>query len=188
MANELTSSSASWQNQSWHGSYSSEYFPLFKRRHPTMKHLHPGNLRTDFLLGTTSEGPLIPRRYTLTHSDRTGKLFLSVGLEYNQRQISGRYTRLMRDEVLGEWKQDKEAYSLCVYLHVSGGLVFGRAGWREAIFRRELPLVLESIRYGDKNLFHTYPELDYAPIYVYFQSSDPRYHKIEHFGIPLNYK
>ena len=98
-----------------------------------MKRLNPENLRTDFLPGTTSESPLIPRRYTLTHSDRTGKLFLCVGIDYNKRQISGRYTRLMRDEVLAEWKQNEGGYSLHVYLHVSGGLVFGRADARAVI-------------------------------------------------------
>lgn len=113
-----------------------------------MKSLNPEHLHTEFLPGTTNESPLRPRRYTLTHSDRTGQLFLCVGLEYNQRQISRWYTRLMRDEVLAEWKHDDEAYSLWVYLHVSGGIVFGRSGWREAIFRRELPLVLEAIRYA----------------------------------------
>jgi hypothetical protein len=93
-----------------------------------MKHLDPENLHTSFLPGAISEGTVIPRRYTLTHSDRTGELFLYIGPDYNKDQISGWYTRLMRDEVLAEWKQDKESYSLHVYLHVSGGLVFGRAG------------------------------------------------------------
>jgi hypothetical protein len=153
-----------------------------------MKRLNPENLHTEFLPGTTPEGPITPRRYTLTHSDRTGELFLSVGFDYNQRQISGWYTRLMRDEVLAEWKQDENSYSLHVYLHVSGGLVFGRASWRETIFRNELPLVLETIRYGDRSLFKTYPELDYGSIIVHFQSSDPNHQKIEEFGIPSNYK
>jgi hypothetical protein len=153
-----------------------------------MKSLNPEHLHTEFLPGTTNESPLRPRRYTLTHSDKTGQLFLCVGLEYNQCQISGWYTRLMRDEVLAEWKHDNEDYSLWVYLHVSGGIVFGRSGWREAIFRRELPLVLEAIRYGDNQLFMVYPELDQAPIYVYFQSSDPRYQKIEQFGVLSDYR
>jgi len=153
-----------------------------------MKRLNPENLHTEFLLGTTPEGPVTPRRYTLTHSDRTGELFLSVGLDYNQRQISGWYTRFMRDEVLAEWKQDEKGYSLHVYLHVRGGLVFGRASWREAIFRSELPLVLETIRYGDSSLFIAYPELDHASIYVHFQSSAPSHQKIEEFGIPSDYK
>ena len=153
-----------------------------------MKRLNPDNLHTDLLPGTTAEGPLIPRCYTLMHSDRTGELFLSIGLEYNTCQISGWYTRLMRDEVLAEWKQDVEGYSLHVYLHVSGGLVFGRAGWREAIFRSELPLILESIRYGDKNLVITYPALDTASVYVHFQSSDSKHCMTEQWGVLSNYR
>ena len=153
-----------------------------------MKRLNPENLRTNFLPGTTSEGQLIPRRYTLTHSDRTGELFLYVGIDYNKHQISGWYTRLMRDEVLAEWKQTEDGYSLHVYLHVSGGFVFGRAGWRETIFRSELPLVLESIRYGDRDLFITYPELQNASIYVHFQSSASRQSKTEQWGVLSDYK
>ena len=33
--------------------------------------------------------PLAARRYTLTHSDITGALLLSVGRHYNQGQLSG---------------------------------------------------------------------------------------------------
>jgi hypothetical protein len=153
-----------------------------------MKRLNPENLRIDFLSGTTMESPLIPRRYTLTHSDRTGELFLCIGPDYNKRQTSGLYTRLMRDEVLAEWKQDENGYYLHIYLHVSGGLVFGRAGWREEIFRSELLLVLESIRYGDRGLFIVHPEMDLAPIYVHFQSPDPKHHKTELFGVLCDYQ
>jgi len=42
---------------------------------------------------------LTPRRDTLTHSDRTGDLFLTVAPAYDRGQISSWYTRLMRDEV-----------------------------------------------------------------------------------------
>ena len=153
-----------------------------------MKRLNPENLHTDFIPETTPESPLTPRRYTLTHSDRTGELFLCVGLDYNQRQISGWYTRLMRDEVLAEWKQDEKGYSLHVYLHVSGGLIFGRASWRETIFRSELPLVLEVIHYGDRNLFTAYPKLEHASISVHFQSSDPNHHKIEQWSVLYDYR
>ena len=153
-----------------------------------MKRLTPEKLHINFLRGATSGSPLLARRYTLTHSDSTGELFLSIGLEYNKRQIGGWYTRLMRDEVLAEWKQDEQGYTLHVYLHVSGGFVVGRAGWRYAIFRRELPLVLESMRYGDRDFFTTHPELDQTPIYVHFHSSKSRYHRIEQFGVPSNYR
>ncbi|UCH37930.1 MAG: staygreen family protein [Candidatus Bathyarchaeota archaeon] len=153
-----------------------------------MHRLNPEKLHTTFLPGTTPENPLTLRRYTLTHSDRTGELVLSVGEEYNLHQISGWYTRLMRDEVLAEWKQDNKDFSLHVYLHISGGVVFGRAHWRKAIFRRELPLVLEAIRYGDRNLFRVHPKLDQAPIHVHFQSSNLNHQKIEEFGRLCDYK
>lgn len=40
----------------------------------------------------------MPRAYTLTHSDRTGDLFLSIGPKHDEAQVAGLYTRLMRDE------------------------------------------------------------------------------------------
>ena len=79
---------------------------------------------------------VLPRRYTLTHSDTTGDLFLTISPEYDTDQISGWYTRLMRDEVLGEWLFKENAPALHIYLHVSGGLVFGPPGWRYGIFRQ----------------------------------------------------
>ena len=41
---------------------------------------------------------------------------------------------------------------------------------RLAIFKRELPLVLEALRFGDRRLFEAHPELDQAPILVHFQA------------------
>ena len=40
--------------------------------------------------------PLAARRYTLTHSDLTGHLLLSVGRHYNQGQLSGTAAELAR--------------------------------------------------------------------------------------------
>ena len=67
-----------------------------------MKRLNPEKLHVTYLGGTTPEKLTLPRRYTLTHSDRTGELFLSIGREYDTKQTSRLYTRLMRDEVLAE--------------------------------------------------------------------------------------
>lgn len=153
-----------------------------------MRRLYPDKLRVTFLSGATADAPLMPRQYTLTHSDRTGKLFLSIGLDYDVKQISGWHTKLMRDEVLAEWKGEDGDNSLHVYLHVSGGLVFGRAGWRDAIFRRELPLVLEAIRYGDRQLFAVHSPLGQAPVWVYFNSSISRYQKNERWGTLDDYE
>jgi len=154
---------------------------------PGMRFLDPEKLHVNYLEGARSDGPLAPRRYTLTHSDRTGNLYLTIGLDYNVKQISGLYTRIMRDEVLAEWKVDGNP-SLNVHCHVSGGLVFGKASWRNEIFRQELPLVLETFRYGDRFLFEAHPRLDNAPIWVHFESTDPSYRVSEPWHTPASYR
>jgi hypothetical protein len=153
-----------------------------------MKYLSRDKLNVRYLPGTGGDYRLIPRCYTLTHSDSSGKLYLTIGRNYDKAQISGWYTRLMRDEVLGEWRDTKGEHSLCMHCHVSGGVIFGSARMRYSIFRRELPLVLEAIRWGDKALFDTHPDLDYAPIFVYFHSTKQEYDLQERWGTPADYR
>lgn len=81
------------------------------------------------------------RKYTLTHNDITGELNLTVGPDYNIEQISGFYTKLLRDEVKAEWRYQPEP-SLHIYCHVSGEERWlAPPSLRNYIFRRELPLV-----------------------------------------------
>jgi hypothetical protein len=80
-----------------------------------MSRLRPEKLHVRLAEGYPAEEPVTPRRYTLTHSDITGDLFLTIGPAFDQAQISGRYTRLMRDEVLAEWLEDELLPSLHVY-------------------------------------------------------------------------
>lgn len=151
-----------------------------------MSHLNTQKLHIKFSESVNSEGPVIPRAYTLTHSDSTGDLFLTIGSIHDKQQISGWYTRLMRDEVIAEW-QNEDKPELHVHCHVSGGLIFGTARWRDSIFRRHLRMVLESFRYGDKYLFETHPELDNATILVHFHATQKRYDRIEDWGKPADY-
>jgi hypothetical protein len=145
-------------------------------------------LNVKHLLGVDRMGPITPRCYTLTHSDFTGELFLSIGLEFDKETISGFYTRIMRDEVLAEWLREETGYSLNVYCHVSGGFVIGTAGMRFKIFRRELPLVLKAICKGDNDLFTANPNLENTPIFVHFKSNNKKYSKIENWGKPRDYR
>jgi hypothetical protein len=130
----------------------------------------------------------LPRKYTLTHSDLTGDLFLSIGSNFDHKEISGIYTRLMRDEVLASWELDPEGPSLHVHCHVSGGLIVGSAAWRDSIFRRHLPLVLEAFRYGDHPFFDHHPAQDHAPILVHFHSTQSHYNRTENWGTPADYR
>jgi phosphatidate phosphatase PAH1 len=67
-----------------------------------MLRLSTEKLHVVFKDNVKADGPIVPRCYTLTHSDFTGDLFLSIGASYDLKQISGIYTKLMRDEVLAE--------------------------------------------------------------------------------------
>ena len=112
----------------------------------------------------------------------------TIGADYDRQQISGWYTRLLRDEVLAEWQSGENEPALHVHCHASGGLAIGPARWRYEIFQRELPLVLEALRYGDRALFDARPELDQAPIWVHFRAVQARYDRREPWGTPADYR
>jgi len=152
-----------------------------------MERLNPDKLHVTYLANTTPASLTLPRRYTLTHSDITGQLFLSIGNEYDTKQISRLYTRLMRDEVLAEFAEEASMV-LKVYCHVSGGFVLGTAKWRYNIFHSELPLFLEAIRYGDKAVFEQNPQLDNTPVLINFKSTDKRFNKVETWGTMADYR
>lgn len=146
-----------------------------------MSKLDPEKLSVEFRDGVTSTDPIIPRRYTLTHSDITAELFLTIGLSYAYDKISP-----MRDEVLGEWVLKGESYFCYIYLYVDGNDL-AMTTVRNKVFRRELPLALEAIRYGDRIFFEWYPGLDYVPIVVFFLSQYEKYNKVENWGTFSNY-
>ena len=153
-----------------------------------MARLDPEKLHVRLLSGTTATEPFTPRRYTLTHSDFTADLYLTVGPTYDRKQITGWYTRLMRDEVLAEWRDEAGELTLHVHCHVSGGLVVGTPGWRDEIFRRELPLVLEAFRFGERGLFDAHPALDQSPVLVHFHATQPSLNRVEHWGVVGDYR
>ena len=153
-----------------------------------MKRLNPEKLHVTYLSGASPENLLLPRRYTLTHSDRTGELFLSIGGQFDIKQISKLYTRLMRDEVLAELCYEGDNLLFRVYCHVSGGFVLGTAKWRYNIFQYELPLVLETIRYGDGTLFKQNPKLDDTPVFIHFKSKNNKVNKVENWGTVVEYR
>lgn len=153
-----------------------------------MKRLNPDKLHVTLLPGTPSITGNMPRRYTLTHSDFTGDLFLTIGNDYDKKQISGLYTRLMRDEVLAELLNIGDCPEFRVYCHVSGGLVFGTARLRDGIFHAELSRVMEAIRYGDRAFFEAAPDLDKTPVKIYFHSSKSKYDRCESWGTMADYR
>ncbi|MGE5474450.1 MAG: staygreen family protein [Ignavibacteriales bacterium] len=148
-----------------------------------MKYLNPEKLFVSFRPEATPTGPIFPRRYTLTHSDITGDLFLVIGSQYAYDKLNA-----MRDEVLGEWKTENGKDRLEINLLVDGKFGTETAYLRNQIFRRELPLAIEAIRYGDREFFDVHQSLDYAPIYVKFNSSIPELNRTEYWGTLSQYK
>ncbi|TFD97118.1 staygreen family protein [Jeotgalibacillus salarius] len=147
------------------------------------KKLNPEKLTVEFSTGVTITEPVIGRKYTLTHSDITADLFLTIGLQFAFEKITS-----MRDEVLAEWKMANGFPFLYVYVYVDGAFDPAVTAVRDAIFRRELPLALEAIRYGDRKFFAAHPALDSAPIWIHFDSTNPMYNKFENWGTPGYYK
>jgi hypothetical protein len=146
-----------------------------------MRFLNPDKLSVQYRRGVTPTDPIIPRRYTLTHSDVTADLLLTIGTCYAYDKI----TR-MRDEVLGEWVEKEKQCFFRVYLHVDGKK--GTTANRNYAFRRELPLALTAIRYGDRALFRANPQLNKVPIIVYFRSNSRKYKAVENWGCFADYE
>lgn len=147
-----------------------------------MSRLDPNKLFVEFRDSVTTTEPILPRRYTLTHSDITAELFLIIGLEYAYDKIT-----LMRDEVLGEWILVEDSYVYNVYLHINYENAPELSAMRNFIFRRELPLALEAIRYGDQEFFNAHTELDTSPIIIYFMSDNQQYNTVENWGTFSDY-
>ena len=122
-----------------------------------------------FLDGAGPTGPLVPRRYTLTHSDRTGHLFVSIGEDYDAGALASLQVRLERDEVLGEWIVEEGRPRLDLHMAAQGGLpVFGTGRMRVGIFRRYRELVLETLVAADAAQTAAHPELEGAPVVARF--------------------
>lgn len=147
-----------------------------------MNNFNSNNLFVEYRDGANEREPVFSRKYTLTHSDLTAELFLTVGREYAWDKITS-----LRDEVLAEWKEYGGFPYLYVQVYINGQSDTIVTAKRDEIFRAELPLALKAIYYGDINFFNTYPELKKAPIWIYFISGDPDYTVFENWGTLADY-
>ncbi|WP_195989589.1 staygreen family protein [Clostridium sp. D53t1_180928_C8] len=143
----------------------------------------PEKLNVSYKDKISTSSSLIPRKYTLTHSDESGELFLSIGSKYDLDQID----YINRDEVLGSWEKEDEYY-LLITVEVDKGEELSNTIRRDKIFRRELPLALMAIVYGDNLLLENNAELYEAPIRVKFNSKINEYNMLEEWGKVKDYK
>ncbi|MDF2929621.1 MAG: hypothetical protein K0Q75_1859 [Anaerospora sp.] len=141
------------------------------------------NLSVNLRPGITPCQPIIPRRYTLTHSDQTGQLFLSIGLDYATDEINA-----SRDEVLAEWHcLGTRSYQFHAYVYIGSHCSKTEAASRNRHFIRRLPLALSAIYGGDRSFFYNRTELLTAPIWLHFQSAYCKFHRTEYWGMFTEY-
>ena len=132
-------------------------------------------LHVTFSEGCTPDAPLLSRRYTLTHSDRTGDLFLTIGCEYDRDALGALQVRVERDEVLGEWILDTDGPRLELSMMAQAGFpFFGTGAMRRNIFCHYRPMVLAALRHGDRLFSQAHPELAHAPVVARFDWRDGR--------------
>ncbi|MGE7983087.1 staygreen family protein [Solibacillus sp. NPDC093137] len=149
-----------------------------------MNKFNPERLSVEYRDGITATEPVISRHHTLTHSDNTGELFLTIGTQFAWDKVNND----MRDEVIGEWKTNGYYIYYNAYVMVNKeGQDFNTAMRRYEVFRRELPLALTAIRYGDRFIFDVYPALDNGLIIVNFISTYPQLYKQEIVGTFSSY-
>ncbi|WP_216829756.1 staygreen family protein [Alkalihalobacterium elongatum] len=147
-----------------------------------MSSFTPEKLSVKFIPPANSIKPIEGRRYTLTHSDITGELFLDIGFVYNYEAIDPE----MRDEVLAQWEHDRRGhFKLIGQAYVDGGEFSKEVSrFRFDIFNKEMLTALKGMVYGDQRFFVYYPSLLNAPIYIFYESSYPEFNRVLYFGTP----
>ncbi len=150
-----------------------------------MSNFDLGKLSVTIYPLVTTLQPLVGRKYTLTHSDDTGELFLDIGIAYNDQAIDLN----LRDEVLAEWQVNTLGqFSLVGFAYVDNG-EYSReeATYRFTIFNKEMDTALKGMINGDQQFLSNYSFLLDAPIYIHFQSVYPEYRGVKFFGTPRRY-
>ncbi len=148
-----------------------------------MKELNPQKVFVQYRDSIRPYEPVRSRLYTITHSDITAELFVFVGQNYAEDQVTK-----MRDEVRIAWELYKEGFALIGSVIVDGDGVIGNAYLRDDIFYNEMPTALQALRQADRFLFDKEPNLDKTPVYIHFISSNPIYNKTYDFGVIGTYK
>lgn len=150
-----------------------------------MSRFDPQKVSVEFMPPANSIYPLEERKYTLTHSDDTGELFLDVGTTYNTEA----FNLELRDEVLAEWQANSTyGFILVGKVNVDGNEPNEEtANMRADIFKRELGTALKGMIYGDLAFLYTFPFLFNTPIIIYFESSFPQLQQAYYYGTPQQY-
>ncbi len=126
--------------------------------------------------------PIVPRHYTITHSDETSWLFVFIGDNYANDKINK-----SRDEVRLKWENKKRRPTLTGWVLLDNDKI-KNTKIRDEIFKREMPKALQAFVHADRFLLNKYPRLYNANIYIHFKSKNEKYNKTYNFGKVRDYK
>lgn len=141
-------------------------------RENTLTEFDPRKLKVCYDDNCDDDGPIKGRKYSLSHSDETGFLFLTVGKRFYYPD---------NQTVLAELRRINCIDVLDVYVQLDNEKEIESTKIRDKIFRRELPLALKAIIYGDKQFFINNKLLD-AFIRIRFQSNHKQFNTVEQWG------
>ena len=143
---------------------------------------NPSKVHTEFRNNISSYNPVIGRKYTITHSDETAELFVTIGTEYATDLYSP-----IRDELILSIDDVDNNIILQGYVNVDSHNNFGTRKLRNDIFLREIPLALKSTFYADRIFFQNYNCLMNVPVIINFLSADKQYNKRYYYGTIGNF-
>lgn len=149
-----------------------------------MSEFDPNKVNTEYRDNVTYLEPVEERKYTVTHSDSTGEIFVTIGTKYAMDKID--YSN--RDEVLLQLNRLEDKHIFYGEVLIDGGGVTKNSSIRNYIFITEMPMALKAIRYGDRRFFELHDQLDKSSIYIHFKSTDSKYNKLRYFGNMGMYK
>ncbi len=147
-----------------------------------MNNLKKNNVFVQYRNKMMPYNPIIPRHYTITHSDKTGELFVFIDNSYVNDKINK-----TRDEVRIKWSYEKGQPILTGWVLVDDNKI-SNSKIRNEIFKREMPKALQALRHGDRFLFKKHPRLNTANVYIHFKSKNKNYNKVYDFGKIGNYR
>lgn len=122
----------------------------------------------------------LPRKYTSTHNDESATIYIGVGHNYIKRLLETSEVIETESEVTGKWVEMNGKYEIHLKLSVSTEKN-PNAAIRNNIFCKELGAVLESIALAETTLLKLHPQLASTKIFIHFESTDPRYERVEYW-------
>ena len=142
-----------------------------------------GNIEAEMRDGVNTIFPIYRRKYTMTHSDETGELFVVVGKDFAKERITP-----TRDEVMMGFEREGKILAIVGSVLVDGDTIpESFAKTRYEIFKANMPTAIMAIRTADQAFFEQHPFLDQIRVMIWYKSTQPEFNHFYDYGPIGNY-